>query len=180
MALTECRLLIAELSAIPNILGVPDLGDVFEAQLIHTHIQYLLACRAMVQKVGVTKGFDKRKRKPFAKGPTLCDFVGIIAGSGRSVAFDAKRRQIKKESDWRWRWSDAPVHQYLGLQTYEAMGGYGFFLIAIEEDYFVAEEARLVMASLGRPGKSLDLRDCPIVKYDGIWDWLPVVQEIFA
>ena len=148
-SIAEYHLLIAELSATPNILGVPDLGDVFEAQLIQTHTQYLLACRAMVQKVGVTKGFDKRKQKPFVKGPTLCDFVGIIAGPGLSVAFDAKRRQVKKDSDWRWRWSDAPAHQWLGLQTYEAMGGYGFFLITIEEGYFVAKEARLVMASLG-------------------------------
>jgi len=170
--------LVAELLAISNILGVPDLGDVFEAQLIHTHLQYLLACRAMVQKVGVTKGFDKRKQRPFAKGPTLCDFVGVIAGPGRSVAFDAKRRQIKKDSDWRWQYSAAPAHQWLGLQAYEAMGGCGFFLIAIEEGYFVAKEARLVMASLGRPGKSLDLRGCPVVEYDGIWDWLSVLEQL--
>jgi len=158
--------ILEQFLAVPDLLGVPDHNDMFEAVLIRTHYQYLTARRAFIIKLGITKGYDKKRGHWFPKAPTPCDFVGWTA-SGRPVAFDAKRHKRS-----RWRYSDAQSHQLRALKMVKSMGGLAFFLV------YHKGAAYIVDPDAVQPGEGIALSDCPIVQFTLACDWLAAFDAL--
>ena len=149
--------------AIPDLLGIPDPNDTFEATLIATHYQYLANYRAFVVKLAVPKGYDRKRGLWFPKAKTMSDFIGWTA-DGRPIAFDAKRH-----SRPRWRYSDAKAHQWRSLRMVKAMGGLAFFLVNHEDAAYIVDPDAV------QPGEGIILTTCPRV--GGRWDWLAAFSE---
>ena len=171
--------LYQELAQIPNILGAPHPHDQFEAELLGTHLCYLVDGRAFVVKLGVPKGFDRGTGHWFPKAKTPFDFAVFLPAGGRYGGFDAKVRKIATEADWKFQWSSVPEHQWLSLALLEEMGGIGFFLVGIDGGAGL-DHARIVPAGLGKPGASVDMRKCRKVErgYSPPWDWLSVLGAL--
>ena len=184
-SIAEYHLLIAELLAIPNALGLADQGDYQEAALLHQHYDYLERGMALVLKLGVPiRGTGRGVSRPWHGAKTLADFAGwVLSKDGLviPVIFEAKRKDVAKGSKWQWQCSQTRDHQRLAMQLFERwLGGWGFQLVNLEDGGQILGDVRVLRGSQLVPGTSIDLRECPSIGLGLGCDWLPVVQEIFA
>ena len=148
-------------------------GADFEDELKTTHEDYQRRGLAVVTKHEVRK-VRRRDGTVIYAQKSISDFTGILAG-GRFVAFDAKSL---RRPTLTWKPDARQLHQLLYLRQVAALGGIAFYLVRNGID-----EARIVAPDAVAEGQRVDLSTCPRVDRtfsSTPWDWLTVVQRLFA
>ena len=103
-------------------------GKALEQLIEMANKQYKAKGLAIVTKVPVEKGFNKKQGYQFYKEASTVDFVGIsIHKFGRMIAFDAKGTKQKSLP-----FSNIKAHQIEYLQNIKKHGGHAFFVVRFD------------------------------------------------
>lgn len=103
-------------------------GKALEQVVEMANRQYKEKGLAIINKVPVEKGFNKREVYQFYKEPSTVDFVGIsIHKFGKMIAFDAKETKQKSLP-----FANIKAHQIEYLQNVKKHGGHAFFVVRFD------------------------------------------------
>ena len=103
-------------------------GKALEQLIEMANKQYKAKGLAIITKIPVEKGFNKRQGYQFYKEASTVDFVGIsIHKFGKMIAFDAKETKQKSLP-----FANIKQHQIEYLQNIKQHGGHAFFVVRFD------------------------------------------------
>jgi recombination protein U len=112
-------------------------GMGLETLIEYANEQYASKGIAQIQKVATPWKVIRKGREivsAFPERKSTVDFIGVY--QGKAIAFDAKQTELKT----RFPYSNVEDHQINFMKSWEARGGYAFFVIefkAFDETYFL-------------------------------------------